>query len=90
MTSEAQCRSVGTMHMETKDERYEKPMLKRVVWGGILGGCVAALGLLARSLFLHFYGEDDGPWVFIAGVILILLLVIFGMYIHSRLKVKYK
>ena len=78
------------MHMETKDERYEKPMLKRVVWGGILGGCVAALGLLARSLFLHFYGGDDGPWVFIAGVILMLLLVIVGMYIHSRLKVKSK
>jgi hypothetical protein len=49
---------------------------------------VAALGLLARSLFLHFYGGDGGPWVFIIGVILTLLLVIVGMYIHSRLKVK--
>jgi len=76
--------------METKDDQYEKPMLKRVLWGGVLGGCVAALGLLARSLFLHFYGGDDGPWIFIIGISLILLLAIVGIFIHSRLKPKLK
>ena len=78
------------MRIETKDDQYEKPMLKRVLWGGFLGGCVSSLGLLARSLFLYFYDGDDGPWLFIIGVSWILLLAIVGIFIHSRLKPKLK